>query len=114
MKNYLLLFRGGVERMEDLTEEQRGEHMQQWCGFMTKLTESGNLTGGLPLSSDARLLTKSGSSEDMATTTAGEAVGGYLMIKANDYDHAIELSKGCPIFEHDGNIEIREAMEMNM
>ena len=44
----------------------------------------------------------------------GEAIGGYLMLKANDYNHAIELSKGCPVFEHDGNIEIREAMHMEM
>jgi hypothetical protein len=34
------------------------------------------------------------------------------MLNANDYDHAVELSKDCPVFEHDGNLEIREAMPM--
>ena len=49
MKDYLLLIRGGDGRMEDLTEEQRNEHMQKWGAYMGKLAESGNLTGGLPL-----------------------------------------------------------------
>ena len=114
MKNYLLLIRGGDARMEELSEYERAQHMQQWGVFMTDLTESGNLTGGLPLASDSRLLTKDGASSEMVVTTNGEAIGGYLMLKANDYDHAIELSKDCPVFEHDGSIEIREAMHMEM
>lgn len=114
MKDYLLLIRGGDGRMEELTEEQRNAHMQAWGAFMGGLAESGNLTGGLPLTMDGRLLTKDGATSDPVLTSSGEAIGGYLMLKAKDYEHAIELSKGCPVFEHDGNIEIREAMQMDM
>ena len=112
MKDYLLLIRGGDARMEDLSEEDRGKHMQEWGAYMGKLTESGNLSGGLPLSTEGRLLTKEGVTNDLVSSTAGEVVGGYLLLKANDYNHAVELSKDCPVFEHDGNVEIREAMQM--
>jgi hypothetical protein len=79
---------------------------------MSNLVESGNLAGGLPLTADGRLMTSSGTTEEVPLTRSGEAVGGYLMLKANDYDHAVELSRDCPVFEHDGNLEIREAMPM--
>ena len=113
MKDFLLLIRGGDARMDELTEEQRGAHMQEWNVFMTNLMESGNLLGGLPLTTDARLLTKDGASEEMVVNSNGEAIGGYLLLKANDYDHALELTKACPVFEHDGSVEIREAMHMD-
>ena len=112
MKDYLLLIRGGDDRMEGLSEEQRGEHMQRWGSFMSKLVESGNLAGGLPLTADGRLITSSSTTEEVPLTSSGEAIGGYLMLKANNYDHAVELSRDCPVFEHDGNLEIREALPM--
>jgi hypothetical protein len=112
MKDFLILIRGGHDRMEDLNEEERNAHMQKWGAFMGKLTESGNLAGGLPLTTDGKLLTKDGASNDLVSSTTGEVVGGYLLLKANDYDHAVELSKACPVFEHNGNLEIREAMQM--
>jgi hypothetical protein len=38
-----------------------------------------------------------------------EIVAGYLVIKANDLEHAISLMEGCPILEHeDASTEIRE------
>ena len=37
-----------------------------------------------------------------------EMIGGYIKIKADNLREAIEISKGCPIFNFDGNIEIRE------
>ena len=51
-------------------------------------------------------------SENVVLSDKKEAIGGYLMIKAENYNQAIEIAKGCPIFEHNGNIEIREVMEM--
>jgi len=112
MKDYLLLFRGGDGRMEDMSEEDRNAHMAAWGQFMGGLQESGNLAGGLPLAAEGTMLTNDGTSDALAKTEAGEVVGGYLLIKASDMAHAIELSKPCPIFEHNGNVEIREALPM--
>lgn len=114
MKDYLLLIRGSEAGMEGLTPEQSQEHMQKWGAFMGSLTESGNLAGGLPLTQDGRVLTGNGASNGLVASDKGETIGGYLLLKANDYDHAVELSKGCPAFELNGNIEIREAMQMEM
>lgn len=114
MKDFLILIRGGDARMAELSEADRDQHMQQWGAFMTALAETGNLSGGLPLTADARLQSKNGVSDEMVANARGEVIGGYLTLKANDYNHVVELTKNCPVFEHDGNLEIREAMHMEM
>jgi len=39
-------------------------------------------------------------------------VGGYSLIEARDLAQAAELSKGCPILERDGSVEVRPIMQM--
>src|SRR5262249_13052030 len=43
-----------------------------------------------------------------------DVVGGYTLIEAEDLSEAVELSKGCPIFEVDGAVEVRPVMKLNM
>lgn len=112
MKDYLLLMRGGDARMADLNEAQTAEHMQKWGAYMEGLSKNGNLAGGQPLTHEGRVLTANNVTEEVVLSEKKEAIGGYLMIKAEDYNQAVEIAKDCPIFEHDGNIEIREVMEM--
>ena len=33
---------------------------------------------------------------------AKDLIGGFTLIEARDLDHAVELAKGCPIFEFEG------------
>ena len=114
MKEFLVLIRGGHEQMTDLTVAQKEEHMQKWRTYMKALAQKGNLVGGLPLEDDGRVITKSRVSISVVLSESGEAVGGYLIFKAIDYNHAVELAKPCPIFEHNGNLEIREMTPMEM
>ena len=41
-------------------------------------------------------------------------MGGYLLIEAKNLDDATELSRGCPVFDVDGTVEIRAIAQMNM
>ena len=45
---------------------------------------------------------------------AGQLVGGYLLVSASGMDEAVDLGKGCPIFDHEGSVEVRPIMEMQM
>lgn len=38
-----------------------------------------------------------------------ETIGGYVMVKANSVDEAVEFAKGCPILQGEGNsVEVRK------
>ncbi len=114
MKEFMYLFRGGDIRRAQESPEEMQVHMQKWGAWMKKLAESGHLVAGLPLHQDGKVVEKAG---DLITdgpfTEGKEIVGGYLIVKANNLEHAVELSKECPIFEHEGSTEVREILPMN-
>lgn len=115
MSNFLFLFRGGQAEMSALSPEEMQEHMQKWGAWMGGLKEKGELVDGLPLAKEGKVVEKAGELiTDGPFAEGAEVVGGYLIVTANDQGGAVEISKGCPIFEHGGNVEVREIMSMNM
>jgi hypothetical protein len=45
---------------------------------------------------------------------AKDVVGGYTLVEAKDLAQAVELSKGCPILEVGGSVEVRPVRILNM
>ena len=41
-----------------------------------------------------------------------EAIGGYIIVKADSLDEAVALAKGCPILAIKGNVEVRTIIPM--
>jgi len=112
MKEYLLLIRGGDDRMATLSDAETQEHMKRWTSYLQDLANQGHLIGGLPLQQGGYLMTKDEVREEMVLTSQGESVGGWLHLQAKDYDQAVSLAKSCPIFEHNGSLEVREVIPM--
>jgi hypothetical protein len=117
MKEYLLLFRGSesTTKMQD-SPEQYQEHMQKWMQWMGGLSEKGILVGAQPLTQSGKIIKGTHKVVTDGPFMEGkEMVGGYLMCKANSYDEAVEIAKGCPILEDEtGTVEVREIQEMKM
>ena len=47
-------------------------------------------------------------------TEAKDIVGGFSIVEARDIEQAVELSRGCPILDGGGSVEVRPVMAMNM
>ena len=88
--------------------------MELWRGWMGKLAEQGKLIDGQPLFPEGKVLTGTRKKlTDGPFVEGKDIVGGYLLIKAKDYNEAVELSKDCPqLNSDDGTVEIREIMKM--
>ena len=114
MAKYLYLFRGGEENMANASPEEHQEHMQKWGTWMQGLAAQGKLIDGLPLNSAGKVVEKSGELiHDGPFTEGTEIVGGYMLINADSLEEAVEISKGCPIYENQGTTEVREIMNMD-
>jgi len=108
MKDYLLLFRGGLH-FQTATEEEVQKAMKKWEGWMDELAKQGRLTGGKRLTPRGTVL--SGHQKqiiDGPYTEGKEIVGGYLGIKAENFEEAVQIARGCPIFDYGGIAEVRE------
>ena len=117
MKEFLFLFRGGDAGRADLQQspEQWQQHMVKWKSWMDLLAKEGKMTGGQPLNKEGAVVTGTNKKVTDGPFIEGkEIVGGYLVVNANDLKEATEMAKGCPIFEHDGIVEVREIRELEM
>ena len=55
-----------------------------------------------------------GRAGDGPDAEAKDIVGGYITVEAEDIAQAVELSKGCPILEVGGSVEVRPVQRLNM
>jgi hypothetical protein len=113
MSEFVYLYRGGET---DRSPEQAQKTMQKWMTWMKELGAKGHIKDqGQPLERAGKLVRgKQKSVTDGPFAETKDVVGGYTLIEARDLDQAVELSKGCPIFEVDGAVEVRPVMKMNM
>jgi hypothetical protein len=111
MKEYLLLLRGGIPVSQKTEAENRAE-MQAWGAYMGSLMQKNALSGGLPLVSGGKVVSKSGTTSEPVDSAKEGIVGGYLIVKAEDIEQAAELAKACPHISNEGNIEVREIAPM--
>jgi hypothetical protein len=113
MSEFLFLYRGGESGR---SPEKMQEMMQKWMNWMKELGAKGHIKDqGHPLERAGKLV--KGQKKvvtDGPYAETKDIVGGYTLIEARDLEQAAELSKGCPIFEVGGQVEVRPIMKLSM
>ena len=113
MSEFVYLYRGGEGGRSPEAAQQM---MQKWMTWLKDLAAKGHIKDqGQPLERAGKLVKgKQKTVTDGPFAETKDLVGGYTLVEARDLDQAVELSKGCPIFEVDGAVEVRPVMKMNM
>jgi hypothetical protein len=118
MSDFVYLFRTTVAgRREAMgTPEKAQRSMQAWLAWMRDLEAKGHLKErGQPLDNDGKVIRgRDRVYSDGPFIEVKDLVAGYIVVTAKDLAEATELSKGCPILEGDGSVEVRPIMIMNM
>lgn len=113
MSEFVFLFRGGESGR---SPERMQQSMQKWMAWFKELSAKGHVKEpGHPLERAGKLV--KGQQKlvtDGPFAEAKDVVGGYTLVEARDLNEAVELSKGCPIFEVDGAVEVRPIMKIEM
>jgi len=89
--------------------------MQRWQAWFKDLEKKGHLANiGQPLEmkGGAVVTNGKGSFSDGPYVETKDIVGGYSVITAKDLEEAVALTKGHPVFEMGGMIEIRPIMKL--
>src|SRR5882762_8156283 len=103
MKDYLFLFRGGLD-FTKASPEQLQQVMLNWKNWTEELSKKGIYGGGERVTRNDAAVVRGNTKQVFAGpyTANNEMVGGYIKIKAENLQQAIEISKDCPIFNFDG------------
>lgn len=112
MKEFTLIFR--LKDISDFkpTPEQMQERMNWLAGIASqnKLVDKGNTL--LPFEGSAKTVKSNNVITDGAYTEIKEFISGYIVVKADNIDEAVEMAKGNPIFDQvGGSIEVREVLK---
>jgi hypothetical protein len=112
MTEFILLLHEDPSGFADQSAEEIQRIIEEYTAWREKLAGEGHLAGGNKLKDEGgrQLSQRNGQVRvvDGPFAEAKEVVGGYFLIKAADYDEAVEISKGCPHLEYGGRIELRE------
>ena len=113
MSEFTYLFRG---RAASASPEQAQKTMEKWFAWFKDLGAQGHIKDpGHPLEPTGKVV--KGTQKivnDGPYAESKDVVGGYIIVEAKDLDHAVELSKGCPIFEVGGSVEVRPIQKLTM
>jgi hypothetical protein len=113
MSEFLYIYRGGHRDQRKLSPEDMQQVMQKWMTWMQGLAEKGHLKErGHPLEPDGKVVNGNGKNVTDGPYAEKDLVGGYSLIEAKDLAQAAELSKGCPVLERGGAVEVRAIMKM--
>lgn len=109
MDEFILIF-----RHEDGKKIASPEQMQVW--MKQTMDWIGNIAAqnkfvsgtGLPFD-DARVVKHNNIVTNGPFGDIKETIGGYIIVKADNVDEAVEFAKGCPVLQGEGNsVEVRK------
>jgi hypothetical protein len=114
MNEFLLVFRReSTGPQSPLSPEQIQAMMKPWQDWIGGLAAQNKLvSAGNRLQAEGKVVKPGNIVTNGPYVELKEAVGGYTIVRAASLEEATELSKGCPILQVDGSVEIREIIPM--
>ncbi|MNR12540.1 YCII-related domain protein [compost metagenome] len=108
MKEFLLIFRLNNDSNVKPSPEQIQERMNWLAGIaaQNKLADKGNTLSSL----NAKTVKADNVVTDGPYAEIKEFISGYIIVKTDTIEEAVEFAKGNPIFKMGGNIEVREVL----
>lgn len=109
MTTYMFLFHEPPDLYQGLSPEETRRIIQKFTDWRRALENDGCFVSGQKLSGHGRTLRRRGlevAVTDGPFSEGKEILGGYFLIEADGYEHALQLARGFPLNE--GAVEIRE------
>lgn len=114
MADFIYLFRRNQAAMPSMSPEQMQQTLKKWMDWKDALEKDGYLkSAGARLDGSGKVVRGMAKAvTDGPYVEVKDSVAGYMIVQAADLDQAVELAKGCPIFEGDGTVEVRPILSM--
>lgn len=115
MNEFALIFRNEQDPDAQFSPEQMQNILSQWRNWIGGIAAQNKLANaGTRLGGEGSVIRKDGVVTDGPYAELKEMLTGILIVKADTLEEAIELGKGCPVFNAGGSVEVRFVIPMNM
>src|SRR2546427_794848 len=109
MSKFMYLFRSNPAAFRSMSPEQMQQTMKKWMDWKDMLEKNGHVKEfGERLDGTGKVVRgKAKAVTDGPYVEVKDSIQGYMFVEAGNIEQALELSRGCPILESDGSVEIR-------
>jgi hypothetical protein len=112
MEEFMLIFRH-QDGNKVASPEQIQIWMKQTMDWIGGIAAQNKFSGGNGLPFDEARVVRTKNAKPVVTNgpfgEIKETIGGYIVVKANNVDEAVEFAKGCPVLQGEGNsVEVRK------
>ncbi len=113
MKEFMMLFRTEeqVAQHQPTPEEIQAE-IKLWQDWIGGIAAQGKFVTTQQLTQGGKVLQPDGVVTDGPYVEVKEILGGFLIVKAADYEEALEMAKGCPVRNYGGTVEVRDFVQL--
>jgi hypothetical protein len=112
---FLFVYRNNSESYGNMSPEEMQQMLQKWQTWLTEgLRQGWMLDAGDGLKKEGRVVNAKKVVSDGPFIEVKEIVGGFSIVQADTLDAAAELTKGCPIFQRGGSVEVRPLQGFTM
>lgn len=113
MKDFLFVYRNDYKNQPVGSPEELQAVTKRWMDWIGGIAAQNKLASpGNRLGSEGKVVRPNNVVTDGPYTEIKELIGGYSVITVATYEEAVEIAKGCPIFEFGGNVEVRDIVPM--
>ncbi len=109
MAKFMFLYRDGNKGPGEPSPEEMQQVLQAWTDWISGGHEAGWMVdGGDALAPEGHVVATGGTVTDGPFAESKELVGGYSMVRADSLEAAVALTKGCPVLDSGGTVEVRQ------
>jgi hypothetical protein len=109
---YMILFRS-TDWDKGLSPEEMQTIMSKTMAWFEALAEQGKLKAAQPLHDEGKIISgkKTRTVADGPFAESKETIGGYLLLRVDNLDEAVEIAKGWPLLDVGATVEVRPVAE---
>ncbi|MEL6695479.1 MAG: YciI family protein [Bacteroidota bacterium] len=110
MNEFMMIFRHVPDAAYEPSPKELEAEMKKWQDWIGGIAAQGKFVSTNQLTYEGKTVAPDGMITDGPYAEVKEVVGGYVFVKAASLEEAIDMTAGCPMFDHGGTVEVRKIM----
>lgn len=112
MKEFMMIFRHVPNPDFAPSQEDIATEIKKWQDWIGGIAAQGKFVSTNQLQKGGKVVKPGNIVTDGPYAEVKEIIGGYIIVKANGLDEAVEMAQGCPVLGIGGHVEVRDFVHL--
>jgi hypothetical protein len=114
MEEYLIILRLDLITKEaQPSPEQMQAYMKMYNDWVREISAQTKFVGGKGLSTEGKVIRSGDIITDGPFAEVKESLAGFIIVKAVNFDDAVQMARSCPILQGDNSVEVRKIVSVH-